>query len=116
MKRVYVAGAINDTDITPILDNIREGIRYAVKIMLAGFAPYCPQLDFLYRFLLKPGEEFPEGAFYRVGLSFVEVCDAMFVCPDSENSHGVKMEMAKAMSLGIPIYYSVQELIDGSEK
>jgi hypothetical protein len=40
------------------------------------------------------------------------VSDAVYVCNYREDSNGTKAEIKEANRLGIPVYFSLQDLID----
>lgn len=111
MKRVYVAGAINDNNIIGCLDNIREGLRWSTKVLLAGMSPFCPFYDFHFQLMLRDGENLNVDDYYNFSLAWLEVSDAVFVTPDWEKSKGVNLEIDKARELNIPIYYDFEDLL-----
>lgn len=114
MIRVYIAGAITSTGeghpTIGFLTNIRNGIRATVEVLLKGYAPFCPFIDYQYWFLLRDGEKIPVEAIFKVSCSFLEVCNAVLVVPGWENSYGTKNEIELAGSLSIPVFYSLEEL------
>ena len=106
-KIIYVAGPIVNSEIKTLFGNFRRGIRTAVKFLVRDkIIPFCPFLDFMYRFHLVGEEEIEDGMFYKMGIAFVEHCDAVYAMPGSENSKGVKMEIARAKQLGIPVFHN----------
>jgi hypothetical protein len=48
--------------------------------------------------------------YFRNSEEFLKVCEAVFVCPCWEDSEGVKSEIETAESLGIPVYYKIEDL------
>lgn len=110
MKRVYLAGSYSADNVISILDNIRKGIRAGTEVLLAGYAPFTPWLDYHYNLSLRDGEKLTVEDFYRYSLSWLEVSEAVLVLPDSENSNGTRQEIEAAKKLGIPIFYSLEEL------
>lgn len=70
----------------------------------AGFAPFVPALDLLLGVI---NGDLGEEDFRETGMEFLEVCDAMLVV---SWSWGVQKEIEEAWRLGIPIYYSLEEL------
>ena len=40
MKRIYIAGAYSANNVLTVLDNMREGMRLATKVLLLGYAPF----------------------------------------------------------------------------
>jgi hypothetical protein len=114
-KCVYVAGAISSDNVIEVFNNIRIGINESVDVMKSGYSPFSPFIDFqfaLHRFISI--EEF-----YEYSLSQLVKQDALYVIPSSVDADGVikskgtlaEIELAK--ELGIPVFYSLDELIRG---
>lgn len=110
MKRVYVAGAYNAGDVIGVLDNMRRGMRASTEVMLAGFAPFCPWMDYHYKLMLREGEDVTLQDFYDYSMAWLEASDFVLVLPNSEHSKGVNAEIARAKELGIPVFQTVEEL------
>ena len=96
MYRVYVAGAFTPTGAnkSPALEifiNMRKGIELASKVLYAGYAPFCPWLDFLY-ILCLPGwavvENLTVDLFYEYSLEWMTQCQAVILVPGWERSTG----------------------------
>lgn len=111
MKRVYVAGAYNAPNIIEALDNMRRGMRMSVRVLMAGYAPFCPWTDYHYRLMQREGEEVTRQMYHDQAIAWLEVSDAVMVMPNSETSTGTQAEIARAKELGIPVFYSLEELI-----
>ena len=60
MKRVYIAGKYDDTNVIQVLKNIRVGIKASVKALRTGYIPFCPWLDFMFA-LVGGGEELTDA-------------------------------------------------------
>ena len=110
MKRIYIAGPYSADNVITVLDNIREGQRMAVRVLLAGYAPFCPWLDFHFQLMLRDGERLSVKDYYDYSIAWLEVSDAMLVLPGYENSTGTMTEMKRAGELKIPIYYDLSEM------
>jgi len=110
MKRVYVAGAYSSDNVTDILNNMRRGVRASTEVLLAGFAPYSPWLDYHYQLMLRDGETLTVQQYYDYSMAWLEASDFVLVLPNSEHSKGVKAELARAKELGIPVFQTVEEL------
>ncbi len=109
MKRVYVAGAYSADNVLDVLKNIGRGEWFAAQIFLMGFAPFCPFHDKDY--VIKNWDKhFTVKMFYNYSLSWLEVCDVVFLTPDHENSKGTLAEIEKAKELGIPMVKNFGEL------
>jgi hypothetical protein len=109
MRRIYVAGPYSADNVMDVLRNIGRGQQMCSDLFIMGFAPFCPWHDRTY-VIDNPQVDFTVDQFYQYGLCWLEVCDAVYVIPDSENSKGVAMEIEHAQKLGIPVFYSLIEL------
>ena len=113
-KRViYVAGAYSANHILDVFDNMRIGIETSTKLFQLGFSPFAPWLD--YHFCLQlPREHLSVGRFYDYSIDFLQRCDAVLVVDNQRNigSSGTNKELAKANELGIPVFYTLQDLLD----
>jgi len=83
-------------------------MKAAVKVLRAGYAPFCPFLDFHFR-LMDPGVT--RKMYQEFGLAWIEVSDAVLVLDGWENSSGTKAEIARAKELGVPVYYTLDYLV-----
>lgn len=109
-KRIYIAGPISIGDLRA---NIQQATRVATTLMRLGFAPMTPQLT------AYMGGDTPEilpcGTTHEdwmgVDLPFVAVCDAVLRLPGE--SRGADTETEFAESRGIPVFHSIEELLDG---
>jgi len=110
MKRVYVAGAYSADNVIAVLDNMREGMRWSTKVLLAGHAPFSPWLDFHFQLMLRDGERLLVEDYYQYSLAWLRASDVVFVIPGHERSKGTKAEVAEAHRLGIPVVYSIEEI------
>jgi len=121
MKKIYIAGAITPYDTDPPVSgywgNIRRGIRMGIELMFAGFTPYNLFLDFFYYPLLRNGENLTENMLKKVDFPWLESCDAVLVLSKYRKSEGTKAEITRAKEIGIPVFYSLDDLMDyDSEK
>jgi hypothetical protein len=110
MKRVYVAGSYSSNNVINVLNNIRHGVRAATELFLKGYSPFCPWLDFHYQLMLREGEELTVQNYYDYSMAWLEVSDAVYVLPNSENSKGTQAEILRAHELGIPVFFDVDEM------
>lgn len=113
MKTVYVAGSYNGPDVISVLNNMRKGFRACVDVLKAGFAPFCPWGDYHFTLALQEYEK-PLGIddYYRYSMAWLERSDAVYVCNYREDSKGTKAEIERAKALNIPVYFTLQDLID----
>jgi hypothetical protein len=108
INRVYVAGAYSADNVITVLDNIREGMRLATEVFLAGFSPFCPWLDFHFQLMLREGERLTVEDYYRYSLAWLDVSDCLIVgdWPGCKTSKGTLAEIDRASRIAIPIFYS----------
>jgi len=119
MKRIYVAGLYSRNadgsiaDVIDVLRNIRNGQRESLRVWRAGFAPFCPWLD--YQFSLLDDEPITKEMYYEYSMAWLEVSDAVYVISGYGIGGGVDAEIKRANELMIPAYYNfdcmVRELI-----
>lgn len=102
--RVYIAGSYSADNCLKVLDNIRIGQRAAVELLLKGMVPFCPWLDYQFHLMLREGEALTVADYQKYSMAWLEVCDAVFVLPNSENSKGTQAEIARAKELKIPVF------------
>lgn len=112
MKRVYIAGAYSADNVVAVLDNMRRGMRKATEVLLAGYSPFCPWLDFHFQLMLREGEILSVSDYYAYSMAWLEASDAVLVLPNSEKSIGTQKEILRARQLGIPIVETLVGLID----
>jgi nucleoside 2-deoxyribosyltransferase len=106
---IYVAGAYSADNVISVLDNIREGTRVGVELMLAGYAPFVPWLDHQFQFYLREGEALTVDDYYEYSIAWLEKADALLVLPNSEHSKGTQREIARAIELGIPVCHTLND-------
>lgn len=110
MRRVYVAGAYSADNVITVLNNMREGMRLSTEVLLAGFAPFSPWLDYHFNLMLRPGESLSVHDYYEYSLAWLEASEAMILVPGWENSKGTQNEIKRAHELGIPVFDNLDEL------
>jgi len=110
IKRLYIAGSYSADNVLSVLDNIRIGIRTSTELFLKGYSVFCPWLDFHFQLMLREGESLSVEDYYKYSLAWLEVSDAVYVLPNSENSKGTQSEVQRAIKLDIPVFYSIDDL------
>ena len=106
MIRVYVAGKLNGMAVD-YNKNLHAMINWREILRRHGYAPYCPCLDLL------PGIMFGDYEYedyFQANQPWIDVSDALFVCPGWEESRGTKREMMRAKDKGVPICFTIAEL------
>lgn len=101
--RVYVAGPMSKGW---LLDHVRAAIMAANQLRAAGFYPFLPQLmihwDLVYQYSYESWMEYD--------FAWVSACQALLRLPGE--SSGADRECVHARSLSIPVFYSVEELVE----
>jgi hypothetical protein len=77
------------------------------ELLARGFAPFTPWHDY-HHALIRP--DIPKAHFYRFSIAWLEVAEACLVLEGWENSPGTLTEIKTAEELGIPVFYSIDEL------
>jgi len=103
--RIYVAGPITgDTQA-----NLARLTATAKALLDAGFAPYAVARAQGEHAAVSKGEA-DYAAWLEGDFSFIAACDAVLRIP--EPSAGADAEEAWAKDLGIPVYYTVEDVIE----
>lgn len=119
MNRVYIAGPISKGDLA---HNINQATAAFVTLAKAGLAPMCPHWS-VYAKPCEPhgkdvlcvgdamgNREMTHAEWLGIDLPWVGVSNAVLRLPGE--STGADREVAHARAMGIPVYYSVREVID----
>jgi hypothetical protein len=112
MLRVYIAGPYSAPNVINVLNNMRNGMRESVKVFLAGMAPFTPWHDYHHQLMLRNGEELSVEQYYKYSLTWLEASNAVYVIGDYKSSKGTLAEIERANELGIPIFYTIDSLIE----
>ena len=92
--------------------NAYKSIEWGRKLIDLGFNPFIPNL---YHFVHKNWSATKdEEVWLEMTVEWLRQCDALFVAelPEWEDT-GVRREIDVAKEMGIPIYYSLEELREG---
>ena len=109
MKRVYVAGAYSADNIIKVQANMRRGLALSVKVLQAGFAPFCPWLDFQFGLI----DAITLQQYYDYSLAWLEASDALLVVQEGwKDSKGTLNEIKVAGDLNIPVFHDFDEMVD----
>lgn len=122
IRRVYIAGLITPRGIwsqNPAIDHLinqRNMVRSALEALFAGFDPFVPAFDHSFWWVMQESEFITEAMIKRYSKSWLEVCDAMVLTPGWQKSPGTLVEIERAKELGIPVFKSLDELIEYVEE
>ena len=106
MKKVYIAGKLNDSAVGYI-KNMYKMIKTAKEVRDAGYSVYVPCIDFLEG--LVDGN-FDYKDYFENSQPWLLSADAVVLVPGWETSEGTKREIKLANENNIPVYYSVVDL------
>jgi len=107
MKVVYVSGAYRSKTEHGVHDNIELARDCAETVWRAGAMAFCPQMNSAYMGGVVPDEVFLAGDF-----EMLSRCDAVYCVCGWRESKGSVEEFELARSLGLPVFESVNELIE----
>ena len=103
MKFVYVAGPYTRGD---VVINVREAIKAAEILRNHGFIPFVPHLTHFWHLLFPHKIDY----WYDYDNAWLKKCDVLLRL--SGDSAGADAEVGLAKELGLPVYYSLVNLID----
>ena len=113
MKTVGIIGPYtprgNGNHAVECLENIQQGILLASELVRVGFAPYCPYLDFQY---VLTAVRLSEAQLKAVSMEWIRRCDVIIAMDRWRESDGASAELQTAELDGIPIVYSIDELLE----
>lgn len=109
---VYIAGPISPKNGYLAEENVLDGVRVHLDLVEAGIPNYCPQMDGAFPSAWKI--DWKVWIEYSYGV--ITHCTHMLMLPRWEESKGAQEERIFAQNRGIPIAYSVPELILMLEK
>lgn len=101
--KVYIAGPYTKGDVAM---NVRAAIEAGDRVLKAGHVPFIPHLTHFWH-MICPG---PYGQWIKLDLEWLPCCGALLRLPGE--SSGADGEVAEAKRLGIPVFYSVEELLE----
>jgi hypothetical protein len=105
IRCVYVAGPLTGGD---MLDNVRNAVEAGDRLVKSGFAPLVPHLCVLAHWICPR----PYESWMAQDLAWVGNADAVLRLPGE--SSGADREVAHARKNGIPVFDSVEALVNAS--
>ena len=101
---IYVAGPYSSGD--PVV-NTRNAVLAGDELVRHGYVPFIPHLSMLWHFISPHDIHF----WYDYDIEWLYKCHAVLRLPGE--STGADHEVNAAEMLGIPVYYSIEELLSG---
>lgn len=102
--RVYVAGPMTGSG-NPY-SNIYDGLNVGIRLLDAGFAPYVPHLTCILEMTQGQRER---DVWLSLDRAFLLTCEGLLRLPGT--SPGADDEVRWAKDAGIPVFYSVGDLL-----
>jgi len=99
--RIYISGPYTIGDVAM---NVRRAIDAGDKILEKGHTPFVPHLTHFWHFISPKSWE----TWMKIDKEWITFCDAVLRLPGE--SKGADLEVEYAETLGIPIYYSLEEI------
>jgi hypothetical protein len=106
MKRIYIAGKLNDMA-CDYIKNVSRMCRCAIEVQKCGFAVYVPGIDLLMGLVAGDMEYYK---YFNNSQDWLKVSDAVFLTPGWETSQGTKREIELARSLNIPVFDDITQM------
>ena len=103
MITVYIASPYTIGD---KLENVNKSFDVALELIDLGFAPYPP----LYSHYLEERSSRPYEKWIALDTEWVSRCDCLLRLPGK--SSGADGEVALANEMNIPVFHSVEELVE----
>ena len=101
MIRVYVASAYTKGDVAV---NVRASIDAADELINEGFIPFCPLLTHFHHMIHPHDYE----TWMMLDLEWLSACNYLLRLPGE--SSGADYEVEYARSVGIPVFYTIEQL------
>lgn len=111
MLRVYIASAYTaDSDAQRLL-NVHKQIKAYNRLILNGFFPFCPLLSHYAdeAHFRATGQRIPYASWLALDMAWLAQCEAFLYLGSSP---GADKEKAEAERLGLPIFTSVDQILE----
>lgn len=107
-KIVYISGPYTAKNVVGVWKNVLTACKVGVAIRKKGHFPLIPHLYNDFDEIAEAMDEhFSWQDYMDMDLAFLERCDALYFIGPSK---GANIELQRAKELGLPIYYSLDEV------
>jgi hypothetical protein len=107
--RIYVAAPYSSATDAEQEQKAKRSVRVGVDLMRNGHMPFMPLLMHWFDIEAKEkGIEFSYQEYIDWALTWLQQCDGVLCCLG--RSKGVDTELARARELGMPVYWSIDEI------
>lgn len=106
MKRVYVAGKLNDTA-CGYIQHMHRMLKCSEEVRRRGYSVYVPCIDIIQGLVFG---NWTYDDFFSNSQPWLDAADAIFLVPGWESSEGTKREIVRAKSQSIPVFSDLDEL------
>lgn len=107
MKKIFISGPYTKGDVAV---NVKNAMDLANQLIELNFAPFCPHLTHF----LHMNHPQTYSKWLEIDSQFLLVCDAVLRMPGESN--GADLEVKLAISMDIPVFFSINELLIGLKK
>ena len=105
--KVYIASPYTKGDVAI---NVKLQLDTYDQLMTLGYAPFAP----LYSHFQHMAHPRPYADWIAIDLEWIHACDVLLRLPG--DSSGADGEVAYAIEIGVPVVYSIEELLNRSFK
>lgn len=102
---VYIASPYTIGD--PVI-NLRKSLDAAEELVFHDYVPYCPLLCHLWHLASPKSYDF----WLTYNMHWVKACDFVLRLPGE--SEGADLEVRNAVSWGIPVFFTIGQLLEHS--
>jgi len=108
--RVYIAGPYRADNSDMVDINIARARSAMVRLMEAGYAPFCPHT--MTGKMERDYPEIAEDVYLDIDIDWMLAADALLAIDGWQDSEGTKAEIEIAEDNDIPVFYSIEALND----
>ena len=116
--RVYIAGKLgsHSPNVVPLpidyIYNVNAMVKVNNELTTRGYATHCPALDILSALIGGKQTRLSDEEIKALGMEWLEVSDAVVLCPKWKESPGTLAEIKRADELGIPVFNSLRAFLE----